>query len=115
MNFSITINDRLTEDQAWKTMSQIIMNKFDLLELADRNTGYMRTAFNLSYFKGNTVRTRIIVKSGSTDPLRYVVKIVSEASGAARTKANEDEKFKKWPRILKTYDGIIDELQARLQ
>ena len=40
-------------------------------------------------------------------------KIVSErASG--RASAREDEKFREWDRVLRRYQGLIEEIQSRL-
>jgi hypothetical protein len=48
-------------------------------------------------------------------PLKYVVKIVSEISIVKNVSASEDENFREWDRLLKTYKDIISEIQARLQ
>jgi len=116
VNFSISINPAMDEETAWKTLSQIILSKFDILEITDRSTGYMRTAWHIKAFgNGTIVRTRVIIKQGNIEPLRYIAKIVSEISIAKNISAQEDENFRQWDRLLKTYKDVISELQARLQ
>lgn len=115
VNFSISVGSGHTEEEAWKVMNQIVTNYFDVIEMSDKETGYVRTAWNMKNFPNNTIRTRIIVKPGNTGSSQYVVKIQSEASGAANTAAKDDEKFKEWGRILNTYKDIISEMQARLR
>lgn len=116
VNFSVSINPALNEETAWKILSQIILDKFDILEITDRATGYMRTAWHIKQFNNGTiVRTRIIVKQGNIEPLKYVVKLVSEITIAKNISASEDENFREWDRLLKTYKDIIGEIQARLQ
>ncbi|MES2629701.1 MAG: hypothetical protein V4616_12095 [Bacteroidota bacterium] len=115
VNFTIEVNGAKSEDDAWKIMSQIVTGAFDILEIADKETGYIRTAWSVKSFKSNTIRTRVIVKLGDTKPLKYVVKIVSEQSGKPGTSIKEDDSFKSWDRVLNTYKDFINEIQARLK
>ena len=116
VNFSISVNPAIDEEIAWKTMSQIILDKFDILEITDKATGYLRTAWHIKKFSNGTiVRTRVIVKQGNIEPLKYVAKIVSEISIVKNVSVREDENFREWDRLLKTYKDLIGELQARLQ
>jgi hypothetical protein len=116
VNFSITVNPALNEEAAWKMLSQIIMSQFDILEITDRATGYMRTAWHIRVFgNGTTIRTRVIVKQGNIDPLKYIVKIVSEISIVKNASVKDDENFREWDRLLKSYKDLIGEIQARLQ
>lgn len=115
VNFSIPVNKNLGNDAAWKIIGQIVMEKFDVIEISDPVTGYLRTAWNVKLFgNGKTIRTRCIVKLGNSDPLRYVIKIVSEESIVPGTSVKEDENFKEWDRILNAYKDIIGEIQARI-
>jgi hypothetical protein len=115
VNFSVNVNPKFVSDQAWKIISQIVMEKFDVIEITDPVTGYVRTAWNVKIFgNGKTIRTRCIVKLGSIEPLRYVVKLVSEQSTVSGTSVKEDENFKEWDRLLNTYKDVISEIQARI-
>jgi hypothetical protein len=115
VNFSITVGATRTPDDAWKIINGIVTNYFDVIEMADKETSYLRTAWSMKNFPNNTIRTRIIVKPGNTGTLQYIVKIQSESSGAANTSAKDDEKFREWDRLLNTYKDVISEMQARLQ
>ncbi|MGF1924935.1 MAG: cadherin-like beta sandwich domain-containing protein [Bacteroidia bacterium] len=115
VNFSITVGETKTAEDAWKIMNGIVTNYFDVIEMADKETSYIRTAWSMKNFPNNTIRTRVIVKPGNTGSLQYVVKIQSEYSGAANTGAKDDEKFKEWERLLNTYKDVISEMQARLK
>ena len=115
VNFSITVGSTKTPEDAWKIMNGIVTNYFDVIEMADKETSYLRTAWSMKNFPNNTIRTRVIVKPGNTGSLQYVVKIQSESSGAANTGAKDDEKFKEWERLLNTYKDVISEMQARLK
>jgi hypothetical protein len=114
-NLNFTIETSKPEQDAWKILSQITMNYFDNIELSDRETGYLRTSWNVNNFKDNTIRTRIIVKQADIAPLKYTIKLVSEYSGKARTSVKEDQLFLPWDRILNTYKDVISEFQSRLR
>ncbi len=113
-NVDIEIKTTKKEDDAWKLLSQIITTYFDVLEVTDKNTGYLRTAWVVQTFKQKTIRTRLIVKLASTDPLAYKIKLVSEVAGASQVSVKNDELFKEWDRILRRYKEIIREAQTRL-
>ena len=113
-NIDIEIKTNKPELDAWKLISQIITSYFDVIEVTDRETGYLRTAWVVQTFKQNTIRTRVIVKLGSSDPLTYKVKLISEQSGQPQTSVNSDELFKEWDRVLRKYKEIINEVQTRL-
>lgn len=113
-NLDIEVKTNKSEIEAWKLLSQIITNYFDVIEVTDRETGYLRTAWILQTFKKNTIRTRMIVKLGSTDPLTYKVKLVSEQSQQPNTSVKSDEMFREWDRVLRKYKEVIYECQSRL-
>ena len=115
VNFNIVVNPKISEDEAWKLLSSIITTEFDVLEVTDKETGYLRTSWQVRSFKGSgTIRTRVIVKLGDSNPLKYVIKISSEKADGMRASVKDDYKFKEWNRILKKYQYIIEEAQSRL-
>jgi hypothetical protein len=104
-----------TKEEAWKIIVNTILNKFDVLENNDATSGYLRTSWVGATFRANTIRTRLIVKLSSEEPLVYKIKFVSEASGKSGTSFSADEQYKPFNRILKTYDGFLDELMTKLK
>ncbi|MGQ0562301.1 MAG: hypothetical protein ACT443_10545 [Gemmatimonadota bacterium] len=115
VNFTIEVGSGKTADQAWRIISQVVLGQFDVIEITDKETGYLRTAWQTAPFTTNTIRTRVIVKLGDSNPLKYVVKIASEQSGFPKTSVKDDEAFEEWDRVLNSYKDIINELQARLR
>ena len=123
VNVTIEVGSRFKEDQAWRLLTSIVLNYFDVLENSDAATGYLRTASqNKSWGENNAndsmVRTRIILKRASDSPLRYTVKIVSEKNKDGLPEgwsSKDDENFFPWDRLLNTYKDVISEMQARLK
>jgi len=111
----INVNAEKSKEDAWKQVVSTVLDKFDVLENSDEKAGYLRTSWVGMSFKANTIRIRLIVKQSSEKPLVYKVKFVSEASGRSSTAYNADEQFRPYNRILKKYDGFLDELVTRLK
>jgi len=111
-NKDIDLKTNLHEDEAWKLISRIVTNYFDVIEVTDKSTGYLRTAWVVKKFNGGTVRTRLIIKTGTASPLSYKIKLSSEISESDA--GTSDESFKPWSRVMRSYDGLISEMQNRL-
>jgi len=114
-NIDIEIKATIGKDKAWKLINQIVLSYIDVIEMTDKETGYLRTAWQLKTFKQNTIRTRIIIKQHSDDPLTFKIKLVSEESRRALTSVKSDELYKEWDRVLRSYSNVISEFQARVK
>lgn len=111
----ISVKTTKTREEAWKQVLSIVLSKFDVLESNDEKAGYLRTAWVGTSFKSNTLRVRLIIKQVSEDPLVYIVKLTTEESGKPGTPFNADEQFHPFKRLLKRYDGFLEELTTRLR
>lgn len=114
VDIELNVSD-MDKDTAWKLINQIVLSYIDVIEMTDKETGYLRTAWSLKTFKQNTVRTRIIIKEASTEPLVFKAKLISESSGGALTSVKSDELYKEWDRVLRSYSDVISEFQARVK
>lgn len=115
INNVIDINPVSKDADAWKAMSQVVMNYFDVIEVTDKATGYLRTAWAVKAFPNNTIRTRIIVKVADSSTLKYVVKLCSEYSGKSGSNATDDSLYSEWHRVLETYKNVVTDIQTRLK
>lgn len=113
-NVDVEIKTQLEDKKAWKLLSQIVTGYFDVIEITDRDTGYMRTSWTIKSFDQSTIRTRVILKESSTSPLKYKIKLVSEIAEISGASVKKDEYFSEWDRILRKYKDLISELQSRL-
>ncbi len=114
-NIDIEVPTSIEKNRAWRLLNQIVLSYLDVVEVTDKETGYLRTAWQLQAFKQNTIRTRIIVKQSSENPLAFKIKIVSEESRRPLTSAKSDELYRDWDRVLRKYKDIISEVQSRLR
>ncbi|WP_425637130.1 PEGA domain-containing protein [Algoriphagus yeomjeoni] len=119
VRITVPVNTALTPEEAWRILSSIITRYFDILETVDFNTGYLTTSWQVENFQSSIIRTRVIVSSGgNSDQLAYAIKLISQEAyldGQNQVTVKDDEKFEDWARILKKYEGLIEEVQARLQ
>jgi len=111
-NVDISIRPRADASDSWKNLNQIVVSYFDVIELSDKETSYLRTAWSVQAFKSGIVRTRLIVKSAQDG---YKVKLVSEISNVPGATVKNDEAFKEWDRVLRKYEGLISEMQSRMK
>ena len=112
-NQDVDIRTSRPEEDAWKLIARIITNSFDVIQVTDKATGYMCTAWVVKNFKAATIRTRLIVKTASSDPLMYKAKLVSEIA-PANTSGSADEAFRSWDRVLRSFENVVPDLQSRL-
>ncbi|WP_353195988.1 hypothetical protein [Parapedobacter defluvii] len=112
-NQDIDIRPSRSVDEAWILLNRIVTGSFDVIAIMDKSTGYMATAWSAKSFNSGVVRTRLIVKTSNTSPLEYKAKLVSEIAPPG-TSVNADESFRRWDRILRTYENVIPDLQSRL-
>jgi hypothetical protein len=114
IDFSIEVSKKQDPVEVWKRANQIVTDYFDAIEVADKETSYLRTAWSIQSFKQNTIRSRLIIKLAKSDPLTFKVKLVSEYSGAPLTSVKADEQFHDWDRVLRKYQNVISDFTTRL-
>jgi len=101
-------------EEVWKAVTEVILSKFDHLEMTDKDSMYLRTDYHAYYFRGISgccsvrIRTRVIVKSGGTDAI--TVKSISEIRSDGK-----NAHWKEWNRCLHPYSGMIADISDRLK
>jgi len=114
IDVEVELNPDRDNIESWRILNQVVTNYFDVIEISDRETGYLRTAWNMQNFTNAAVRTRLIVKIGTLEPLSYKVKLVSEI-GEPGISVKSDHLFAEWDRVLRTYETVIDQIVSRLK
>lgn len=110
--FTINVRDGVDADMAWKLLSQVLLNYFNEFRTSDKSSGYMNTTWEMRTFPKAEVkvRTSVQIKEITNEGLAYQIRISSEI---APIKAN-DNAYRPWPRVLKTYEPLINEMQQRI-
>ena len=97
----------------WKTLHQILMNYIEEIEESNQIGGYIQSAWVVKEFPGAEVkvRTRVIIKeTNAGGDLTYRIKLCSEIAPYNGTV----DQYVEWPRVLKAYEPMISEFQARI-
>ena len=115
VNIDFKIKSEEGKDTSWKLLNQIILDNFDALEMADKETGYIRTSWVVKRFEHSAVRTRFIVKEFSSSPLVYKIKLSSEHSQNPMAGTSEDQHYREWNRVLRKYANLESEIHARVK
>lgn len=113
-NRNISVETEMAFEDAWRYLAMIIRSNFEVLEVADRNTGFMQSAWYLKKYNYYTVRQRTTITQSSLDPLVFSVRIDSEITSNAQD-TKDSESYRKWDRVLKPQADMFSELQQRLK
>lgn len=113
--YKIDENQNRNTELAWKMIHQVILNYFDEIQTTDMAAGFIQTPWQYKSFPEieKIIRTRVSVKESNLGgDLTFQIKVSSEA--APMIGANQEESYREINRILKDYEPIISEFQARL-
>lgn len=111
--FTVQCRENLDENTAWKILSSVLLNYFDEVKTADKSSGFMNTAWAIETFPmaDVKVRTMVQIKQVINEGLAYQIRISSEVSPRH---TYGEQGFRQWPRVLKKYEPLINEMQQRL-
>ena len=113
-NNDIVVNPRGSNlDEVWVNAVRLVVENFDALEVNDNDVNYLRTSWVVDTFDEFTIRTRLIARVSKENPLEIRFKIVSERA-RGQVSPRDDEQFRSWQRIIRKYEGLIEEIQSRL-
>ena len=111
--YTINVREGVDEDLAWKLLTQVMLNYFNEMKTSDKASGYMNTTWQEEKFpKCNLkVRTSVQIKEITNEGLAYQIRIRSEISPMD---VYGEQSYIPWPRVLKRYEPLINEMQQRL-
>ena len=113
-SMTVIVKEGMSIEEAWKRIIYYTSDLFPDMEILDKNSGWIRSAWMKQNFGHVTIRTRIEIKEvPGQASLTYKVKLQSEY--ASIECGEKDECFKQWERVLKAYDQAIRDLVNALQ
>ena len=119
VNKSLYTDNRKTgvrnADKAWKMAHNVLLKYFDEIMTSDMASGFIQTPWLYkNYVEANkTLRCRVTIKESNLGgDLTFQIKLTSEmAPIQARSR---EESFLETDRIMKEFESLISEFQARL-
>jgi hypothetical protein len=122
-NVWLTIQPTRTKDEAgaidpnkvWLKVVSIVTDNFPDVEVMDRDSYYLRTAWRTRQYPLSVIRSRLVVKSGSSSTLSIKIRLESERAVKALPNASvAQENFEPYDRVLKADKETIDFLRDQL-
>ena len=123
--FSVKVNKRLYSDDpatgkrnsenAWKMAHNVLLKYFDEIMTSDAASGFIQTPWLYKNYveAGKTLRTRVTIKESNIGgDLTFQIKMASEM--APIQGRSREESFLETNRIMKEFETLISEFQARL-
>lgn len=114
---TITCKKGMTEDKVWRRLMSVAVDNFENVEVRDKAAGWIKTAWKDTNFEsGQTVRTRlevrIMVGGEDEEELSYKIRVSSEIK--EDTDCFGDQCYEKYPRVLRKFYDVINDLQSSL-
>lgn len=123
--FTVEVNENLYSidaqtgkrdaEKAWKMAHQVLLNYFDEIMISDSASGFIQTPWMYKNYveAGKTLRHRVTIKEiGIGAGLTFQIKLASEI--APIQGRNREESFLESNRIMKEFENLISEFQARM-
>lgn len=123
--FTVTVDERLYSkdpvtgkidaEKAWKLAHQVLLNYFDEIMTSDAASGFIQTPWMYKNYveAGKTLRHRVTIKETNIgEGLTFQIKLSSEI--APIQGRSREESFLESSRIMKEFENIVSEFQARL-
>ena len=113
-NKNIRINARSEEedDDIWYTLMRYASDYFGDFTVSDKNIGWAKSTWVIKTFSQIKVRTRLEIKRNPGNRREFTVYISSEY---AKKDCGDDECYKVWDRVLKTYVELPNALKNAIE
>ncbi len=107
----ITCRKGMKEDIIWKRLMNICTTYFSNVQVRDKSAGWIKTAWKVTQFTHQTVRTRLEVRINfiDEDVTSYQARITSEIKD---NDCSGDNCYETYNRVLKKFEPMIEELQT---
>lgn len=107
----ITCKKGVSEDVIWRRLMSVCADYFSTIQVRDKSAGWIKTAWKITNFEHQTVRTRLEVRIQFVDEdvLSYKARITSEIKDID---CSGDDCYETYPRVLKKFVPMIEELQT---
>jgi hypothetical protein len=106
---TVSVRKKNSPDEIWKRINYYTSEAFPDLQINDKSSGWLRSAWAIQKFRYVTIRTRIEIKEvPGLDELTYKVTLQSEYGD--NNCGLDDQCFKQWDRVLKRYKKAVEDL-----
>ena len=102
-----------TDDEIWYTLIRYASDYFGDFTVNDKGAGWAKSTWVTKTFSKIKVRSRLEIKRNPGDKREFTLYLSSEYT--SRKDCNDDECYKPWDRVLKTYVELPSALSTAVQ
>ncbi|MBR6092566.1 MAG: hypothetical protein IKQ09_07105 [Bacteroidales bacterium] len=102
-----------TDDEIWYTLIRYASDYFGDFTVNDKGAGWAKSTWVTKTFSKIKVRSRLEIKRNPGDKREFTLYLSSEYTN--RKDCNDDECYKPWDRVLKTYVELPSALSTAVQ
>ncbi len=111
IRFSATSNK--DDDEIWYTLIRYASDYFGDFTVNDKGAGWAKSTWVTKTFNRIKVRSRLEIKRNPGNKKEFSIYLASEYT--TRKDCNDDECYKQWDRVLKTYVELPSALKTSVQ
>lgn len=101
------------DDEIWYTLIRYASDYFGDFTVNDKGAGWAKSTWVTRTFSKIKVRSRLEIKRNPGDKKEFSIYLASEYS--SKKDCSDDECFKQWDRVLKTYMELPNALKTAVQ
>ena len=113
--YSCLVSTKYNPVTAWKTTENVVLDYFEDVDFKKVEQGNLKTPWVASVVGSRKIRTRLIVRVESEQPLTYRFNLQSEYCNDVNAYEYDDYRFQKWDMVMNKYEGVIQELMRKLK
>lgn len=102
-----------SDDEIWYTLIRYASDFFGDFTVNDKGAGWAKSTWVTKSFSKIKVRSRLEIKRNPGDKKEFTIYLASEYT--SKKDCNDDECFKPWDRVLKTYVELPSSLSTSVQ
>lgn len=113
--YSCSVSPKYNAETAWKATENVVLDYFEDVNFKKVEQGNLKTPWVTSVAGAKKIRTRLIVRVESEQPLTYRFNLQSEFCNDVNAYEYDDYRFQKWDMVMNKYEGVIRELTRKLK
>jgi predicted RNA binding protein with dsRBD fold (UPF0201 family) len=113
--YSCKVNQKYSATEAWKAVENIVLDYFEDVNFSKMEQGNLKTPWIASISGSSKIRTRLIARIETEQPLTYKFNLQSEYCTDRNAYEYDDYRFQPWNSVMNKYNGVIKGLILKLK
>jgi hypothetical protein len=113
--YSCVVSPKHNAETAWKATENVVLDYFEEVNFKKVEQGNLKTPWVAAVAGSKKIRTRLIVRVETEQPLTYRFNLQSEYCNDVNAYEYDDYRFQKWDLVMNKYRGLIQDLMGKLK